>query len=92
MKEAISLLNKFKLDLEAWIENPTVSANPEVMKKILDAVELSIVLINTNGKVASDDRDMFEGSTYLARYFDGWGEPFFDQYIKMINYIKKNHY
>jgi hypothetical protein len=67
MKETINFLNEFKIELTQWLEKPTVSAPPEVMRKIISSVELSIELINTNGKVSLEEKQMFEGDSYLAR-------------------------
>ena len=92
MKEFSSFLNEYKAEISNWIEDPTVYAPPEIMERILLAIELTIELINSNQKVSKEDKQLFEGGTYLYKYFDGWGETYFDKYLYMVKYIKANHY
>jgi len=92
MEEVTDFLKTFKSEVEQWTEKPTVSAAPEVMYKILTAVEVTIELVNTNRKVFSNEKELFEGGPYLARYFDGWGETFFEKYLEMVKYVKSSHW
>ncbi|MFC7773763.1 hypothetical protein [Flavobacterium sp. GCM10027622] len=92
MTEILNFLNEYKNELTQWLEKPTVSAPPEVMEKIISTIELSLQLINTNRKVSAEEKQMIEGSSYLARYFDGWGQDYFDKYLEMVHYIKRYHY
>jgi hypothetical protein len=92
MKNPNAFLDEFLIELTQWIDKPTVNALKDVMYKIRSAVELTIVLIKEKRKVSSDEKNLFEGGAYLARYFDGWGDEFFLKYIEMVNYVKQNHY
>lgn len=82
----------YKAQLDDFIGKPGVSAPIHVMKKIRSAVELAIELVNSGRKIEAHEKDLFEGGSYLARYFDGWGEMYFDNYLKMVHYVQKHHY
>jgi hypothetical protein len=85
-------LVEFKAEVEFWLENPTVNAPLDIMRKVLAAIDLSLETIRTNKKVAKEKKELFEGSVFLAKYFEGWGENYFYKYSKMATFIKRNHY
>lgn len=87
-----AFLDKFLTELTQWINKPTVSAPMDVMPKIRSAVELTIVLVNEDRKVTPDEKNLFEGGAYLARFFDGWGDEYFLKYLKTVEYVKQEHY
>lgn len=91
-KEILAFLEEYSKSLSEWINAPTVLASKEVMGKIQSSVELSITIVQSGRKVYSDEKDLFNGGVFLVRYFDGWGEEYLEKYLKMVNYIKENHY
>ena len=92
MNNPILNLNKFKKDVEDWIESSAVTAPVETMQKILKAIEMSIDIIENDRKVLDSQKHFFEGGYYLVRYFEGWGEHFEKQYFAMVEYMKANYY
>jgi len=92
MKEPILFLNEYRDDLNKWITKPTVSAPSDVMIKIYSMVELTIELVQTGRKVKTSEKQLFEGGTFLARYFDGWGDMYYSKYNQVVEFVEKNYF
>lgn len=86
-------LQEFRQQLLEFIEKPSVILSDlSAIKRVLTATELAIELIQQDKKVSPNDRNLFEGSTFLIRYTDGWGAWIAEAYAKMATYIKRYHW
>lgn len=92
MNEIIDFLEVYENEVLNWVEKPKSSASVDIMKKILQAIRISINVVKNNGKISFEDRNFFQGGSFLAKYFDGWEEDFHDKYFLMVEYIKSYHY
>ncbi|MBJ7427804.1 MAG: hypothetical protein JHD28_02435, partial [Bacteroidia bacterium] len=92
MEEFEKFLVEFKAEVVFWLENPTVNAPLDPMRKVLAAIDLSLEAIRTKNKIAKEKKELFEGGVFLVKYFEGWGENYFYKYSKMATFIKRNHY
>lgn len=92
MEEFEKFLIEYKAEVEFWLENPTVNAPLDIMRKVLAAIDLSLETIRENNKLAKEKKELFEGGIFLVKYFEGWGESYFYKYTKMATFIKRNHF